>query len=358
MVAGAFLDWHPLFWISFGAGICLIIAQLRALRSDADTQFLAAWITIFFGAALVLFFAGSARYLLPISAPVAILVSRRLSSKWLLSGAAAQLAIGLALAGVNYQHWEAYREFAKTLAPEITQKRVWTNAEWGFRHYLESYGALPLARGQSVQPGELVVTSELAPSINFTTAGGTLVADGSAEARSSLPLRLIGLASKSAYSTAQAGLRPFDITRAPIDRMRVETVVERKPTLSYLPMNAPEANSQIASGVYGLDSEKDTWRWMGQRAVVLLKPPEAPAPVRAAFHIPEMATARKATLSVDGKQVAEQTYRGPGSFTLASSEPVPASGDVATVTLTIDKTFSVPGDQRVLGVILTEIGFR
>jgi hypothetical protein len=97
---------------------------------------------------------------------------------------------------------------------------------------------------------------------------------------------------------------------------------------------------------------------MGQRAVVLLKPPEAPAPVRAAFHIPEMATARKATLSVDGKQVAEQTYRGPGSFTLASSEPVPASGDVATVTLTIDKTFSVPGDQRVLGVILTEIGFR
>jgi hypothetical protein len=203
-----------------------------------------------------------------------------------------------------------------------------------------------------------VVTCELAPPINFTTGGGTLVADRSIEVRSRLPIRLIGLNSRSAYSSAQFGLRPFDITNAAIDRVRVETVVERKPTLSYLPMNAPEADSQIAGGIYRLESEKDTWRWMGQRAVVLLKPPETPMPVSAVFHIPEMATARKVTLSVDGKQVAEESYSGTGSFTLTSSEPIQASGEVATVTLTIDKTFSVPGDQRELGVILTGIGFR
>jgi hypothetical protein len=209
-----------------------------------------------------------------------------------------------------------------------------------------------------MQPGELLVTSELAPQIPFTTGGGTLSAEQNVEVRSPVPFRLIGLDSKSAYSTVQAGFRPFDITVAPVDRVRVETVVERKPTLSYLPMNAPEADSQIASGVYRLDSEKDTWRWMGKRAVVLLKPPQSPAPVRAVFHIPDQATARKVTLSVDGKQVAEQSYNGTGSFTLTSNKPISASGDVATVIVTIDKTFSVPGDQRELGVILSEIGFR
>jgi hypothetical protein len=71
-----------------------------------------------------------------------------------------------------------------------------------------------------------------------------------------------------------------------------------------------------------------------------------------------MASARRATLSVDGRQVAEKSYSGPGSFTLTSSEPIQVPGDVVTVTLMIDKTFSVPGDQRELGVILTGIGFR
>ena len=40
-------------------------------RREADTHFLLAWIGLFFAGALVLFFAGSARYLLPMAAPVA-----------------------------------------------------------------------------------------------------------------------------------------------------------------------------------------------------------------------------------------------------------------------------------------------
>ena len=45
-------------------------------RRDRDTAFLAAWIALFFGGAVAVFFAGSARYLLPMAAPVALLVSR------------------------------------------------------------------------------------------------------------------------------------------------------------------------------------------------------------------------------------------------------------------------------------------
>ncbi|HVP91794.1 MAG TPA: hypothetical protein VMS75_11330, partial [Terriglobales bacterium] len=74
-------------------------------RRDPETRFLAAWIAIFFAGAVAVFFAGSARYLLPMAAPVAILASR-LDRRWLSAGFAAQLTLGLGLAVVNYQHWD------------------------------------------------------------------------------------------------------------------------------------------------------------------------------------------------------------------------------------------------------------
>ena len=74
-------------------------------RREPDTLFLLAWIGIFFAGALVIFFAGAARYLLPMAAPVALLASR-LRPKWLAAGFALQLALSLGLAAVNYQHWD------------------------------------------------------------------------------------------------------------------------------------------------------------------------------------------------------------------------------------------------------------
>ena len=64
----------------------------------------------------------------------------------------------------------------------------------------------------------------------------------------------------------------------------------------------------------------------------------------------------------DGQRVADVTYSSPGSYSLdaivaggASATAQPAQ---TTVTITVDKTFSVPGDQRRLGVIVNGIGFR
>ena len=64
------------------------------------------------------------------------------------------------------------------------------------------------------------------------------------------PLRLIGLESHSGYSTVAAGFWPFGISAGLIDRVRAASVVERHPTLAYLPMNAPEAADQIVSGIF------------------------------------------------------------------------------------------------------------
>src|SRR4029079_3779684 len=54
-------------------------------RRDRRVIFLAGWIGRFFARAVPVFFAGSARYLLPMAAPVALLVSS-LRKRWLALG--------------------------------------------------------------------------------------------------------------------------------------------------------------------------------------------------------------------------------------------------------------------------------
>ena len=355
----AFADSHPLFWASVAIGVLVVASSaLRAWKDgDNDTKFLSMWVLIFFAGALALFFAGSARYLLPMAAPVALVASRALERhpRWLAAGAGLQLALSLCLSLVNYQHWDGYREFARSLQKETEAKRVWINGEWGLRYYFESDGGLPLERGQAVRPGEMVVSSDLAFPIQMATGGGTLAPVVEREIRSTLPLRLSGLGARSAYSSVSLGLRPFDIHTGPIDRVRASVVIERKPVLSYLPMNAPEADQQILSGIYQLEGGR--YRWIGGRAVLLLKNPGQPSVVEVALYIPPQSPARRVTVSLDDRPVAEKTFPGPGAYTLASGA-LPVAGDSPAVAVTVDKTFTVAGDQRQLGIILTAAGFR
>jgi hypothetical protein len=325
-----------------------------AFKAGRHTAFLAGWIGIFFAGAVAVFFSGSARYLLPIAAPAALLASR-LSTRWLAAGFAVYLPLGVALATVNYHHWDGYRGFAAQIHEHVESRRAWIAAEWGLRYYLESDGGLPLRKGQAVRPGDVVVTSELAYPVAFTTGGGALTPIAARTIDSWLPLRLIGLTARSGYSTHTKGFLPFDISTAPIDRMRAELVVEREPALSYVPMNTPEAERQIISGLYQL--EENRWRWTAGAARLLLKTPLEPMPVQATFAIPGAAPARTIALELDGREVARQSYLQPGVYTLRSP-PQKMPAKTAVLTIAVDKTFSVPGDHRTLGIILTEAGFR
>ena len=357
-VALAFVDSNPLFWVSSGVGALVIVScAVAALKSrDADERFLGAWVALFFAAALVVFFAGSARYLLPMAAPVALLATQRLAKRTtiLAGGLAAGLAVSLGLAVANYQHWNGYRQFVGGLRAEMAQRRTtWINGEWGFRYYAEAEGALPLLRSTEPRPGDLVLTSDLGA---FEGAGaGPRKMLAKAAITSSLPFRLIGLGSRSGYSTAAMGLRPFDISAAPIDRVRAEIVAERRPTLSYLPMDSPEAKDDIVAGLGNLES--GTWRWTARRAVVMLKAPERPAAVEASFYIPDNAPARHFQLLVDGQVMVERTFPGPGEYTLRS-EAFAVGARYASVELVLDATFRAPGDARDLGVVLKGIGFK
>jgi Dolichyl-phosphate-mannose-protein mannosyltransferase len=349
-IGAAFYDLNPLFWGSIGVGVGILIWCARRWR-----DFLAQWVLIFFAGALVIFFAGSARYLLPIALPIAILATQR-APRWLLiTSLACGCALSLGLASVNYRHWDGYRQFARELQRDAAGKRLWINGEWGLRYYFESDGGLPLHQGQAIHPGELVVSSKLSYPIPFTSGGGVLAPIAEHAISPSIPLRIVALQSRAAYSTTLLGLRPFDISRAPIDQLSGQLMIERKPALTDLPMNAPQAEQQIVSGVYQLESGQ--WRWMSQAATILLKPPDQPTPLTVNFTIPAASPARKVTIALNDHAVASQIYSAPGAYSL-SSPPLKPDGDTANVAITTDKSFSVPGDSRQLAIILTQVGFR
>src|SRR3984957_6026870 len=326
--AGAFYDPNPMFWASLGLGVVV-------LSSCFHRDFLNAWVLIFFAGALIVFFAGSARYLLPIAAPLAILAANRCSTPMLTIGFAAQMALSVGLTIVNYQTWDAYRQFAISLAPEAAERRTWVDHDWGLRYYLESEGALAVPRGQTFAPGDIVVSKKPHPE-------GQRIA--SLEIRPSIPLRLFSVNEKSAYSVASHGLWPFEFSTAPVDRVAAYLIGERKAELSWV---TPRDQQQILRGL-------DPDGWSSAEATVLLK--RTDGPLTAEFTIHPQSLARQVRLLVDGRQVAEETFPAPGSYTL--SVPALGGGPSITVTLAVDKTFSVPGDGRQLGILITGIGVK
>jgi hypothetical protein len=312
-------------------------------RHDRDMQFLLAWIVIFFAGAVIVFFAGSARYLLPIAAPVALLVSR-LHPRWLALGFVLQMTLSLGLAAMNYQHWDGYRQFAASLPTKTAGHRVWMDGDWGYRYYLTAQGALPLAKTQTLRPGDIVVISELNHSSDIPA---TTIAQ--AEIGSPIPLRIIGLGSHSGFSSSSAGLWPFGISNSPIDRIRAAIIGERHVTLEFLPMDAPEAAEQIVSGIYAD-------RWMGKAGVVALKSPRDPRKLQLVFYLQNASPPRTVRLLLDGREVASSVYSEPGLHTL-ESPPIQAAGVTAAVEIDVDPTFFAPGDARALGIVLRSVGF-
>jgi Dolichyl-phosphate-mannose-protein mannosyltransferase len=336
-VGAAFYDPNPLFWITFACGVWV-------LAFCAGRGFLGWWVLLFFAGAVAVFFAGSARYLLPIAAPVAILMANEARPGILWTGWAAGTALALALAVVNYQHWDAYRQFAGSLSSDASERRVWINGGWGLHYYLETEGALPLVKDHPVLAGEMVASSRLASPI---PVGAPLTPVRELEIRPSLPLRLISLSGRPAYSTAGRGLLPFEISREPIDVVRVDIAAE--PQLSWLDPKDRRTASQTLRGLFP-DG------WMGKDASVILKTPATPAPLRASFYIPPSARARHVRLLLGDTVVAEQSFPGPGAFEL-SAEVHPTARNVS-VTLSVDQTFTAPPDIRELGMLVTGIGFK
>ena len=229
--------------------------------------------------------------------------------------------------------------------------RVWIDGEWGIRYYFEQQGGIALRKTQRLRPAEVVVSSQLGSAAELNTPVAILA---TADVRPSVPFRIFGLESHSGYSTVAKGFLPFEISTNLVDRLRAVQVVERHPTLEYLSMDAPEAKDQIVAGIFSLEGHI---RWTSAVAAVVLKSPAAPMPLRAAFSIHPKSPARRVRLLLDGREVAVQTYAGPGAYEIVTPQLQPA-GPTAVVTLEIDATFTAPPDTRDLGIVLSGVGFR
>jgi hypothetical protein len=336
-------SWFIIFPLLFP----LALAHAWRKRRDPDTFFLLAWIGIFFGGALLIFFAGSARYLLPMAAPLALLASH-LRPRLLAAGFGLQLLLSAGLAAVNYQHWDGYRRFAQRIHPLAAGHRVWIDDEWGLRHYLGEQGGLPLLKTTRLGPGDIVVSSEMGHAVDLTAPVTPLA---KLDIRPGIPLRLIGLESASGFSTVSRGFWPFGISSGVIDRVRAVQIGERHPTLEYVRLDDPQASAHIVSGIYVSD------HWMSKSAAVVLRSPASAKPVSVNFYISDQARARRVTLLLDDRELISQSYARPGAYTL-TSPPLKPAGATAIVGVEVDQTFHAPGDDRDLGVVLIGVGFQ
>ncbi len=348
---------NGLLLLCLAGGVALLTRWAMLLwkrRADED-GFIAAWGLLFFGGAVAVFYAGSARYLLPLAPAVALTLARSGLASWLLWPAAGlNLAIGLTLAAANYDHAEQYRRLAYDLKPLARERRLWFHAEWGLRQYLEEIGGQALERDQPLHPGDVVVRSEMAGPLRLAS-GGPSREVLRRELTSRWPVRLIGLRTRSGYSSSDLGLLPFEPGRGLLDRVSAEIVGVAEPRLSYLRTNDPGAAAQLLAGFYQL--ENNAWRWMAEQAVVILKLPRNTTRFEMTFFIPDAAPARRVTVAVDGRVLATHTYGAPGRHTLAAPW-TPDAKDVIQAVITVDKSFRPPGDDRTLGIIVQELGLR
>ncbi len=338
-VAAAIYDPNPLFWVSFGLGVWI-------LAWCFEQGFLGWWILLFFGLGMAVFFAGSARYLLPVAAPLAILVSNAARRGILIAGLALHLALSLGLTLVNYQFWGENRRFAEMITTQAGGRRLWANADWGLRYYLEAGGALPLTKDSPIRAGDMVVTSEMGAAAR---PNYSLAPFSQTEIRPRIPLRLYSLDGRSAYSVVSHGLLPFEFSTAPIDRVRAQIAIE--PELSYLDPKDPRAAPQLLSGI-------SNDGWTEQQATVLLKEPPGAKRISVSFYLPFDAPARHVALSANGRALVERDLPKPDAIYNLSA-PAPTGASSIAVTITVDKTYKAPApDERNLGVLVTGIGFE
>jgi hypothetical protein len=233
--------------------------------------------------------------------------------------------------------------------------RLWTNAEWGLRYYLEQIGAEPLESGQPTYSRSLVVQSEAAGRIPFSSSGGALREVLRETLRNRVPVRLFGLDTRSGYSSSALGVLPFDFGSGRLDIVQASIAGLPEARLSYLRMSDPAAGPQLLSGFYGIEDQ--AWRWMSGDGVVILRVPEGTSQFEIRFVIPEAAPARRVTVAADGITVANRLYPASGSYTLSGS--VALAGRAFTqVVISVDRTFQAAGDRRRLGLIVQELGFR
>lgn len=212
---------HDYAWWERGMLVVCVALGFNALlwlwESRKRQPILAAWCLLYFGFALLVFFAGASRYLLPLTAPMAILFVLQFGERRSKMALAVAAAVFLGM-NVSFAAYEFSRVYADV--PPPPGKTFLVNGEWGFRYYMLQRGGRMIETSSVAWPGEWIVSSQLSLAGDY---------DSQAEESASFvrardlwvrtPLRLIDKHAHSGFSAASSGLLPFSFASGPLDRV-------------------------------------------------------------------------------------------------------------------------------------------
>ena len=191
-------------------------ALVWLLESRRNNPVLAAWCLLYFSFAALAFFAGAARYLLPLVAPMVLLLVLQSSGRLMRA-----LALGVnVLLGLNlsFAAYEFARVYAQVQPPP--GRTFLVNGEWGFRYYMRAKGGRVLEAHSVPLPGEWIVSSELSLAGNYDSLAEEIAVPlRASDLRVRTPLRLIDRYAHAGFSAVSFGLLPFSFSRRPLDRI-------------------------------------------------------------------------------------------------------------------------------------------
>jgi len=207
-------------WWERGLLLIFVTLGVNALvwlwESRRTNLMLAGWCLFYFAFAVLAFFAGAARYLLPLAAPMAMLFaieSRGRTARAL--ALAVNVFLGLNLSFAAYEFARVYKDVQPPPG-----RTFLVNGEWGFRYYMLAKNGRVLESNSVPTPGEWIVSSELSLAANYDSlAEETAVPLRVNDLRVRSPLRLADLHAHSGFSAASFGLLPFSFSRRPLDRI-------------------------------------------------------------------------------------------------------------------------------------------
>ena len=197
--------------------VALGVNALVWLWESRRQPVLAAWCLLYFAFACVAFFAGAARYLLPLAAPMVLLFVIQFRDRprvvWL--ALMVNMLLGL---NISFAAYEFARVYAHVPPPPGSVFLV--NGDWGFRYYMVAKGGRPLEDTSIPTPGEWIVASDLSLAGKYDSlAEETATPLRTVDLRVRTPLRLVDRHAHTGFSSVSMGLLSFSFSNQPLDRI-------------------------------------------------------------------------------------------------------------------------------------------
>lgn len=227
---------RALLFVAVMLGVQVVVWLTLRLR---EQPFLAVWCLAYLAFCFVAFFAGAARYLMPLALPLVILAVRKFEDRpvWFGAALAFNVILGLNLAVANYDLGAIYN---RAEPPPPVAGSFLVNGELGFRSRMTRAGGRALETTSAAQPGEWIVRSELCLGGNRGSFAEALaVPIRTLDLASYTPVRLMDRYAHSGFYSAVYGSLPFSFSRQPLDRI---TYFRTSP---YWKLDAPWTATQI-----------------------------------------------------------------------------------------------------------------